>query len=346
MDSSRLASLQILRAVAATSVFIFHLFDILHLRGLISSRYAMVGAAGVDIFFVISGFIITLAAGKDRTTFMLKRIARVVPLYWFVTLAIFAVGILMPHLLGRTEMTADALLQSLLFIPFMRDMGDIKPIVVVGWTLNYEMMFYVLFALCLSRSIRKTVIKVSIILLALVIFGRMAEITAAPLIFYTNGIVLEFLFGMVICLIWLQNPEIFKRLYPLLPIGVVALLVQEVYPLQLPREVIYGLPAICIVAGTLGISLPDNRLSRIGVKLGDASYAMYLVHAYVQHLFAMIALATGMTATISLIIVGSTTYLVTVLVSLALFYIIERPAMSALRKRLLADPARLQSRTS
>ncbi|WP_372054158.1 acyltransferase [Tistrella mobilis] len=346
MGDGRLASLQILRAVAATLVFIFHLFDIFHLRGLIGSRYAMAGAAGVDIFFVVSGFIITLAAGSDRTTFMLKRIARIVPLYWLVTLAIFAVGLMTPQFLGRTRMTAEALLQSLFFIPFVRETGGIVPILPIGWTLNYEMMFYVLFAVCLGGSIRATVLRVSAILVTLVILGRITDSRAVAIVFYTDGIVLEFLFGMLICLVWRRKPDLFRRLRPLLPIGALMLLTQEMSLLRLPREIGYGLPAACILAGTLGLSLPDNRWSRIGVRIGDASYAMYLVHSYVQHLFAVMALAAGMTATMSVILVGSAAYLTTLIVSFALFHVVERPVLSAVRVWLSGRSMRHQSSTS
>ena len=107
------------------------------------------GAAGVDIFFVVSGFIMVVTTMKRDMApgeFLLHRIARIVPVYWVVTILLFAIVMYGFKPVGIMRMQPDWLAKSLLFIPFDRD-GRVEPIISVGWTLNYEMFFYLLFAL-------------------------------------------------------------------------------------------------------------------------------------------------------------------------------------------------------
>src|SRR5262249_11870730 len=122
-----------------------------------------IGNAGVDLFFVISGFVMVHASSdlfgrpELRREFMWRRIIRIVPLYWIVS------GVLLVHALIRYSDLAAAdlpprvLIGSFFFIPTMRPSGDILPLLGVGWTLNYEMAFYLLLACSLALPKRVTV---------------------------------------------------------------------------------------------------------------------------------------------------------------------------------------------
>lgn len=351
MTAERLNTLQLLRAVAATLVFVFHLSDIFRTHGLVEGARGTVGAAGVDIFFVVSGFIITWTAGQGRGRFVLKRLARIVPLYWLVTLGVCAIGMLAPHLLTGTTITPEAVVKSLLFIPFARETGSMLPIVAVGWSLNYEMMFYALFALCLGADRCRTVLRVSAVLLLLVILGRSLDGLPPVAAFYTRGILLEFLAGMLICLAWRRDPALFRKLWPLLPLGIAALAAQEVYALPLyapplPREMAYGVPAACIVTGALSIRLPEGPWCRLATQVGDASYGIYLIHSYLLHLSARLLAAAGVTAPPWIILAGLVTYLATVMIARLLYRVVERPIAQGLDRRRAPPAISGQSRTS
>ena len=149
-----------LRAIAVLSVIFFH-------AGLDAIPG---GYLGVDIFFVISGFIICFVADDRRPAeFMWDRIARVVPLYWLLTLAATAVAFIDPSLFKSTIADPALVLQSLLFIPFVKANLTMQPVLFVGWTLNYEMFFYLVFALCapLAAWVRVGLITLGFVGLAL-----------------------------------------------------------------------------------------------------------------------------------------------------------------------------------
>src|SRR5262249_39672775 len=133
-----LDSLQALRAVAALSVVLYHI------------DFIGRGAFGVDIFFVLSGFIICHVTAADRQHFLLKRLIRIVPLYWARTLVVCALALAAPRLLQTTSDSWMGLLKSLFFIPYEKESGRVYPVLFLGWTLNYEMFFYVVFSIALA----------------------------------------------------------------------------------------------------------------------------------------------------------------------------------------------------
>ena len=139
-------SIHYLRGLAALLVVFHH--SIIQLAP-VRDHYAHVefGQAGVDIFFVISGFVIYLSNAKGRLgsgEFLKRRIIRIVPLYWLATLAVVAVAVVAPRFFATTTLTAQDVAQSLLFVPAYSAAfpGQIWPVLVPGWSLNYEMFFY------------------------------------------------------------------------------------------------------------------------------------------------------------------------------------------------------------
>src|SRR5262245_21275262 len=144
-----LLSIQILRAAAALGVVLAHIFP-----------SAVIGTAGVDLFFVISGFIMVYASDRlfERRDapriFFLRRLARIVPLYWAVTAVLVAYPLLAGVDLAAVSLSPGVILGSFLFFPVPRPDGSLLPVHFLGWTLDYEMFFYVVFAgfIVLSRQ--------------------------------------------------------------------------------------------------------------------------------------------------------------------------------------------------
>ena len=127
------------------------------------------GAFGVDIFFLLSGFVICYISAIDPSQFFAKRIFRVVPLYWLCTAGVALIGLVAPSLLVSTSFSFPALLKSLFFIPYRRPDHRIAPLLFLGWTLHMEMLFYAIFgiALKISRKYAKELSIAAIIALAL-----------------------------------------------------------------------------------------------------------------------------------------------------------------------------------
>ena len=229
-------SIHYLRGLAALLVVFHH--SIIQLAP-VRDHYAHIefGQAGVDIFFVISGFVIYLSNAKGRLgcgEFLKLRIIRIVPLYWLATLAVVAVAVVAPRFFATTTLTAQDVAQSLLFVPAYSAAfpGQIWPVLVPGWSLNYEMFFYLVFAVGLLVARERLLLFLVATLGILVVAGLLLDPQPAPLKSYTDLRLLEFLFGVLLARLYLDMG--FKGLSGLgilLPAGVLLLAISPALPM-------------------------------------------------------------------------------------------------------------------
>jgi len=263
----RFRSIQLLRAVAALLVVFFHLSD---------GRF-VTGGFGVDVFFVISGFIMgTVGAQESAPAFALKRAARIIPLYWLCTLFMCVQSLF--GVFARFTFDAESLAKSLFFIPYYDSTGHIWPLVVVGWTLNFEAFFYVLFTagLLIGAPIVFSVATLSILVLA----GQLIPFDSAPLQVWTSPLLLEFAAGLLLARS--ARPSGMPVGLSLVGLGIAILAVvsaRELYD-DSYRALVWGMPAALIVAGGLAIERAGawSRLLYPLEAMGDASYSLYLWH--------------------------------------------------------------------
>lgn len=275
-----IASIQYLRGLAASAVVVHH----------IAARYGIPirsGAAGVDIFFVISGFIMWLVSRRGDVgpaSFLKDRCVRVVPMYWLVTLALALAATLRPNLFPLDHPTARHVVSSLLFIPHHSPRTQqLFPLLIQGWTLNYEMFFYGLFALALlaPRTDRPWVI--TGLLLACVAGGAILATRDAALLVYTSPLLLEFLAGIWLASAFEREHWMSAKLgWGALFTGFLLFAAMEVAGIEgnEPLRVLFwGVPAFLIVCGAATIER-HGRLPRLPLLevLGNASYSIYLTH--------------------------------------------------------------------
>jgi exopolysaccharide production protein ExoZ len=261
---ARLRSIQVLRAVAATGVVVHHA-----MHPIAPDTYARIGAAGVDIFFVISGLIIaTVAKRRTPTQFLVDRIWRIFPL-WLLALA--------PWLILKKP-DLPTLLSSLTLWPIYGNQFY-TPSLGVGWSLCYEMLFYGAFALCLARWRR-----IPLPVFASCFFvGPLFESAVGS--FLGSPLILEFLAGVAIARLPANN----RLALPLLAAGVALMAIAPVDhyarilgPGTLTRAMWWGVPAALIVYGARGLEpFFDRREFDVPVLFGDASYSIYLFHPLV-----------------------------------------------------------------
>lgn len=283
MAHGTIAGVQYLRGIAALMVVLHHAqtpFGVTWFEG---------GASGVDIFFVISGFIMALTTAKfdpagDRLAqaaeFLKRRFLRVVPLYWlFLCVAALMWGAL----------DEQGLWKDLLFIPRQHPTatGEIWPRLIPGWTINYEVFFYVVFAAAMLAG-RLRMLAVGAALLACVAAGALTTWNAAPGRFWTNSIVIEFLFGIA-AYHGLQRWTV-PAPWVVLVLGVGLLML----PTGLPRFLDSGIPALLIVVAA--VQLAQGTDWRRLHALGDASYSLYLVHLFAFWPAFGVAKRLGLTA--------------------------------------------------
>jgi peptidoglycan/LPS O-acetylase OafA/YrhL len=330
-------SIQVLRALAAIAVVIAHIADDLTERALQSEALPRLDffQAGVDVFFVISGFVMVyaseslFAATDAPKIFLLRRLNRIVPLYWLVTTTYLAIAWLasdLPH----KGYSAGLAVASYLFIPWAGPDDTLEPIVGQGWTLNYEMLFYVLFAVAIAAPRRIAVALVSTALVLAVLAGSFFQPTSAIPKYWSNEITLEFVLGMLLGLAYAEGvrlPRVPRML--LIAAGVCLIYVAAPQLGGVPldhRALLWGTPAAMIVAGSV-FGFPAGPLPGLQslALLGDASYALYLVHSLPVRAFRKIWLWSSLTAGVSSWIYLALALAVTTAVGVLVHLYVERP---------------------
>ena len=285
-----LLSIQVLRGVAALAVTFVHIQEqLVHRYGVAGALPDLsLGFAGVDLFFVISGFIMVYTSERlfgqsdAPRRFFLRRLARIVPLYWLIS-AILLVYILASYRdLGSANVSYDWMAASFFFYPYPRPNGDLTPLHGVGWTLDYEMFFYAVFAVTLLLSQRRAVGVVCALFAGLVGLRLAVPQLPLPLAFWSDPIILEFVLGLLIALALREHGPLPQPVAQGLVLAGVALFAASVTWdwSDVPRLVKWGCPSALLVAGlTLrGQPVRASAAWRVLGALGDASYALYLVH--------------------------------------------------------------------
>ncbi len=347
--------IQALRAAAALSVALLHGQHEarLHAGGFgwsVASLAWLPWAAGVDVFFVISGFVMAISSRRlfarpgGRRVFLARRIARVVPLYWAVTTAYLGLALLGSGLVAGAVDPAYVA-ASYAFLPMARPDGSMVPLYGLGWTLNYEMAFYGLFALALGLPMLAGFAALLIALAAIGAVGAVATLPQ-PLAFWTDPIVLEFAAGLVLGLWRSEGVRLGRPARLVLAGAALALLAAVAGAGDLAgatRAVLWGLPAACLVAACgLGHDDPwreDERWTRLAATLGDASYALYLVHPFALRGVRVAVAAAGLGPAVPPLAVLAAGLVAATLAAVAVHRVFERPATRFVRARLEPRPA-------
>jgi exopolysaccharide production protein ExoZ len=302
----RLLALQALRAIAATMIVVLHAQGLVVLYAAahsyrFSGIHVIPFGAGVDLFFVISGFVIVFASVKlmgvpgGRWDFARRRLIRIVPLYWTaLSLRVIVLGVGVA-LGAKVFPTGMAIATSYFFIPY-DSLGfgpDYPfPILDLGWTLNYEMFFYFLFA-CFIALRRDYAVLGFIACLSVGIFVATAfPPESVALRFWLQPIAMEFAFGALTAWLFLRGVRLngLTRCVMLVA-GLVLWLAVPVSRFadtsgpasySWGRLMVWGTGAIVIVAAAaMGPMNFRSAWSRFVAHLGDSSYALYLLHPFV-----------------------------------------------------------------
>ncbi|MCM5705032.1 acyltransferase family protein [Larsenimonas salina] len=279
-----LVSVQGLRALAAWLVVFHHFMQVFFdfkastLMGhLLSTR----GQVGVDLFFIISGFVIYVStAGKQMptTTFLIHRIARIAPAYWLFTLITAAIIAFAGDVMPVYGVSLKELVYSLLFLPSQNPGGfGLYPILPVGWSLNFEMLFYTIFALSFAVNERYRLwLVLALVTLICPILARQPFVSS----FYTDPMVYEFVFGLGLGMLYRKNRLPEGLWVPLATIAISTAFLLN-FDDQTPyRLFTWGIPSVLIVSSVIAME-PWFRRHRWLKHMGDWSYSVYLVHIIV-----------------------------------------------------------------
>jgi len=290
---SHFAGLQILRFVAAMLVVIMHTSEafLLRIAGTSGGEYWDGGSAGVDLFFVISGFVMALSTArvpKDRGSrlsaawiFMKRRFVRIAPLYWFYLLLKTILVLALPAFALRTSIDPEHLLASFLFVPAMSPWGLIQPVLPVGWTLNFEMLFYLVFAVAIALGLAR--LWFTLLVLAVVFLAGQLLPELTLLRFYSQTLIFEFVLGIAVAQIYLRYPAGVPEAGVVLIATGAALMFLIDWGPGADRFSTWGIGAALMVMGAVWLEpwIANLKAAAKLSFLGDASYSIYLSHTFI-----------------------------------------------------------------
>lgn len=344
---TKFASLQIFRAIAAILVVLFHVTSYSQEKfghAFLSNIFSF-GYTGVDFFFVLSGFIIFYIHSRDvgerqRTRlYLVKRLVRVYPIYWIITLVKVVVIVAIPTLAKDYEREIGTIVASFLLFPQSN-----LPIIGAAWTLSHEILFYLLFGIVIWLGRHRGAFLFGIWTIALLGFsvGRTADLKILPdhyiIQFLLNERNLEFIFGCLSAYLIMNYKLKYQTLMVLA--GCVLFLSAGWYVSrggQVPSyAILFGLPSLLLITGSASIEFHVQvKFPPLLVFLGDASYSIYLTHAMFINAFALIfqrvSWITQINPSLPLLVVA----IGAVLGGSAVYQLVELPMLSLLRNRIL-----------
>lgn len=342
----QLASIQVARGVAALSVVAFHatsseskyFTDVSILPDFFEG-----GMAGVDLFFVISGFVMVLTTrgrhGNPREVgkFAWNRLFRIYPTYWFYFLLLVPVFFLAPGWVNSSQGNQVDLIASFFLLP-----SELLPLLLVAWTLTIELWFYIVFALVLFAPERFLPAAFGVWFVILVVVNWSGPITANPFVEVpANAMAIEFIFGGIAALL-------FRRVNPAVAVGcgvagiALILTIGEATVQDLTagpgllRPLTLGLGCALIM---LAVTAWEHRVgigyfARLSI-LGDMSYSVYLSHVLVLAVMGRVWLAVpGELATNAPLVIAwwILTAVAVLVVGFLSYILVERTTMRAAQK--------------
>ncbi|WPV67825.1 acyltransferase [Chitinophaga sp. LS1] len=308
----KLKSIQFLRGVAVSLVVYAHSIDLQedHSISFQQNFYYLenFGAIGADLFFVISGFIISYIASEYNgiekgCLFLRKRFLRINPPYYIASLIQIII------FLSFTRISNDVLLNEIFDTIFLFPIWDgkesLEPILSVGWTLSFEWWFYLIFFITISFGIKKKSLCLIIVFIIITTLGIFFAGHDTRMIFFLNPILLEFTIGILVFNLYNTFKVNASLSYFLLLIGLIGYMLNirlgygEISELNsiiidnkgLKRTLLWGIPSGFIVMGSIYLERHDKLTklwnNNLGLLLGNASFSIYLIHIPVFYLIAV-----------------------------------------------------------
>lgn len=285
-------NIQYLRALAAIIVAFSHsAADVSRLHK-IPINFPIPGPFGVEIFFVISGFIIFYAnldrvgSGEPQVLRFLKgRFWRIVPFYWLCTTLYLGIGLVGLGAINREVSSASHVIASYLFTPWPAPDGRIGPVYALGWSLNFEMFFYAFFALAMFMRPKWLLTTLTMLFVVLAVLHPLFPEPSA-LSFWSTAYILEFVIGM-----WLAFlSRRINRRAPAVAFWPIMMLLLAIASFYFQARHVAGhgegvtLWSILFASALVSTGVfcrQAGDIAGIVGRIGDSSYSLYLLHMFV-----------------------------------------------------------------
>jgi exopolysaccharide production protein ExoZ len=337
-----IVSIQSLRFIAAFMVVLFHAHqaitrDAVGLPATGPLAYLFgIGAAGVHVFFCISGFVMIYtsychdAGPFSVRNFMMKRVLRIYPIYWLCCAAYLGFHYLDGH---AYALSAREVLGALLLLPL-----DAPKIIGPAWTLFFEMYFYICFCLFMSLGLRPGLIAMTVFFFgSIVARGLYPALPVLP--HFNNQLLLEFVGGAWVGYIAIRWPGLLARVAPAaLVAGIAGFVASGLFGYdRMPSLIGWGLPSLAILIAFVGVEaarrLP-NGVARLAF-LGDGSYFLYLSHLLLIDMLLLTPIKALGASDTGAVILSIAIAAGCAALSVIAFNRVERPMLRVLRRGLL-----------
>lgn len=364
-DNSMYKSVHACRALAALLVVCYHLGETLakdKYFGMSASFLQKVfsfGDCGVAFFFVLSGFIITLIHHKDFGVphrfipYLQKRITRIYPTYIIIFLAVYLLALASPLLRSGLPHDSLTLIKSILLVPQDKNVvgGTGAPVVVVAWTLQYEVVFYTAIALAIIN--RYLLAVVAIYFLACFVVQTTEGSVEFPHSFFANSLIFLFVIGMMVAYAvrtrfvqqQLCRPLLISTIagLALLCMGLIEVLLGKTSHL-LNHNLAYGIISGFLIMGLVRaedaglLRFGNGLISRLVSLSGDASYALYLIHFPLISILCKLAMMAGLQGTYGAVMYFLVVLGICVVVAAVFHCYVERPMLHVLSQQSRRNP--------
>ena len=348
IGKQKLELIQAFRGLAALLVLLFHVSELSQQKLQQSFLWNIFdfGSAGVDFFFVLSGFIIFFIHRKDMghkeklKQFILKRFIRIYPLYWIVTLTLLPIYFMIPTFGFGYERNPTVIIKSLLLYP-----QDNFPILVVGWTLSYEIFFYLMFSLTMFLPLKLARKIIFGWLIGTVILFMATLVTQFDfkeyfwIWFIFNSRNLEFILG---CLAgyWISKHSVKQKAFLLFTGSFLFIwfgLLKTYNVINLDPVIAYGITSTLIIIGAVSLELKKSlNVPSFLCNLGDASYSIYLIHYPCLSILFKIALAARLVSLFGYYTIMIAIICITLALGIICHLYIENKLVNYLRIRLIS----------
>jgi peptidoglycan/LPS O-acetylase OafA/YrhL len=337
-NDTNIESIQIMRGLAAILVVLLHISIKGSQYGNDALKGFSIGGAGVDLFFIISGYIMcvsTINRDLNFNQFMLHRIRRIIPLYWITSTIGLVIYLYKPEVVN-TSGGETSIWASYTLIPTGKRYLNSN-----GWTLSYEFLFYIFFGLLIHKGTYRAMQVSSVILLVLVAAGLLFSYNGNAFSFLTSNLYLEFVFGMG-CF-YLFDKKIMRSNtiagICLCIVGALLLVAEVVFDVpnqEAGRGWLWGIPMLLLFTGFLClegfIRGCTSRLKRLFLEVGNSSYSLYLFHPFTLSATAMCLKRVGLASNPYLF--ALILFSVTVIAGYLVYLYVERPLVAVSKKWL------------
>lgn len=337
-EFKNLETLQLVRAVAVILVVFHHSYHLLIKYYGIDAPYFSLfeyGSMGVDLFFVLSGFIIFYIHHKDignkkrLNAFILKRFVRIYPIYWVITLSFVFINLMEGNLYSTIYF-----LKSFFLLPQSN-----QPIIGVAWSLIHEILFYIIFSLLIySRRIVYPLIGTWVVLIIILLAWPTHTFENEFVNLILNPLNLEFLFGCLIAFIALNFNKNFRWMINVGLCGIVFfVLIQHIGNMEINRIVSWGIPSSFLILGLVNWEFrKEISVPKLLLYLGDASYSIYLTHIITLIFFDSIIkhfdIYSKIEHHVTIAIIAG---IIAVLLGCVFYNIVEKPLLNYLKKKII-----------